>query len=229
MNLARITRHFCSLLREQGWRAAWNALAERVCIRWFEWRFGIRSESVIELKDLGLENENFRPYVPTHYRSFRKVLRALPIRPGEDGFLDFGSGLGRAVILAATHPFRKVIGVEIAPQLAEAARENVRRARPRLKCRDVEIIEADATRFAVPPEVTIIYFFNPFCGEVLARVLENIRASLRKNPRELRLICKVPAESAFEREILQVPWLVKERDMNFDANTRYLFLAARCA
>ena len=227
MDLKKALREFQYLFREKGLRATCRSLMDRIGIRWFEWRFDIRSEAVIELKEFGIENELYRPYVATDYRSFRKVLDELPIRPGVDGFLDFGCGMGRAVILAATHPFRKAYGVEIALRLSEVARENVRHALPRLKCRDIEIITADATQFAIPHEVTVIYFFNPFCGEVLTRVLENVRESLRRNPRPLRLVCKVPAKSAFEEEIRRHRWLVQEREIVFDMNNRYLFLAAK--
>jgi SAM-dependent methyltransferase len=220
-----VLRNFISLLRQQGWTAALKLFFDRCYVRWFEWRLGIRSESRVELKELGAENELHRPYVPTDYRSFQKVLRSLDIRPGEGVFLDFGSGLGRAVVMAAKWPFRKVIGVEIAHQLNEVARENIRSALPRLKCRDIEIITAEATQFAIPTDVTLIYFFNPFCGDVLARVLSNILESHRHQPRAIELICKIPAQSGFEEEIRQHAWLVEKRQMVFDADCRYVFFA----
>ena len=204
-----------------------RAIVDRIYIRWSEWRVGIQSESMIDLERLGFGNALYRPYVPTDYRTFPKMLDALEVRPGEDVFLDFGSGLGRALILAARRPFRKIYGVDIAPQLNEIARQNVRNALPRLKCRDIEIITANARTFAIPDEVTVIYFFNPFCGEVLADVLENIRALLRRSPRVLRIVCKIPARSAFEDEIKGHNWLACERESIFDADCRYLFLRAR--
>jgi SAM-dependent methyltransferase len=227
MNLKRSLRNILFLARQNGPTATWRLITDRLYVRWFEWRLGIRSEAVIGLKELGLDNESYRPYVPTDYRSFQRVLNSLRICPGKEVFLDFGSGLGRAVILAATRPFRRVIGVEIAPQLNELAQQNVLNALPRLRCRNVELIIADATTFAVPPDVTLIYFFNPFCGEILLQVLANIRTSFGKNPRDLRLICKIPAQSAFERDIERVSWLVKEREMVFDSNSRYLLLSVR--
>jgi len=226
MNPKEAFRSFASVPREHGIRALFRAITDRLYIRWFEWRLGIRSEAVIDLKELGIKNELFRPYVPTEYRSFRTVLDAFDIRPNEDVFLDFGSGMGRAVIMAAKYPFRKIYGVEIAPQLNEIARQNVRSALPRLKCRDIELVTADAREFVIPDEVTAIYFFNPFGGEVLADVLQNIRASLRRQPRALRLICKIPERSAFEEEVVKHTWLIKEREIIFDTNSRYLFLTA---
>ena len=227
MNVKRILRGYQSLLREKGPQATRRAVMDRLYVRWFEWRFGIHSEAFISLKELGFDNEFYRGYAATDYRSFPKALDSLSIRSGKDVFLDFGSGLGRAVIMAATRPFRRAIGVEISPQLNARARENVRNALPRLECRDIEIVTSDATQFAIPGDVTVIYFFNPFCGDVLAKVLENIRDSLAKQPRSLRLMARVPAKSGFEEEIRQHAWLVQERELVVDANNRYLFLAAR--
>jgi precorrin-6B methylase 2 len=223
MNFENIFKALRSRLRDEGLRGVGHALQDRCYVRWSEWRLGIHSEAVIDLKEFGIRNELFRPYVPTDYRSFQTILAGLKIRPNEDVFLDFGSGMGRAVIMAAKYPFRKIYGVEIAPQLNEIARQNVRSA-PRLKCRDIELVTANAREFVIPDEITMIYFFNPFGGEVLAEVLQNIRASLRRLPRTLRLICKIPARSAFEEEIIKHTWLIKEREIIFDTNSRYLFL-----
>ena len=226
MNPKEAFRSFGSVLREHGVRALIRAIGDRLYIRWFEWRLGIRSEAVINLKELGIDNTSCRPYVPTDYHSFQTILDGLEIRSNEDVFLDFGSGMGRAVIMAAKYPFRKIYGVEVARRLNEVASQNVRSALPGLKCRDIELITADAREFVIPDEATVIYFFNPFSGEVLADVLQNIRASLRRQPRALRLICKIPERSAFEEEIVKHTWLIKEREIIFDTNSRYLFLTA---
>ena len=224
VNFENIFKALRSTLRGEGLRGVYRALRDRCYVRWFEWRLGIHSEAVIDLKEFGIRNELFRPYVATDYRSFQTILAALDVRPNEDVFLDFGSGMGRAVIMAAKYPFRKIYGVEIAPQLNEIASQNVRSALPRLKCRDIELVTANAREFVIPDEVTVIYFFNPFSGEVFADVLQNIRASLRRRPRTLRLICKIPERSAFEEEIFKHKWLIKDREIIFDTSSRYLFL-----
>jgi len=226
MNARRALGNTFTLARAQGLGSALKLLVDRCYVRWFEWRLGIRSESLISLEELGIENPQSRPYVPSDYRSLLAVLRSIVIRPGEDVFLDFGSGLGRVVIAAAANcRFRKVIGIDISEKLNDLARENVRNALTRLKCRDVEIFTTNATQFALPPDVTVIYFFNPFCGDVLERVLCNIRDSVSEHPRAVSLICKVPEKSAFETEIRRCPWVTREREMVFAANCRYLFLS----
>src|SRR5580692_3477265 len=56
----------------------------------------------------------------------RRWLRSVP--PGtieETTFVDVGAGMGRAMLLAAEHPFHAVIGVELYPALVRIARRNL--------------------------------------------------------------------------------------------------------
>jgi hypothetical protein len=51
--------------------------------------------------------------------------RDLQPRNADEVLLDYGSGLGRLVILAAAMPFARIIGIELSPLLAERARRNL--------------------------------------------------------------------------------------------------------
>jgi SAM-dependent methyltransferase len=105
-----------------------------------------------------------------------------------DVFVDFGSGKGRAVYWAARYPFRRVIGVELSARLSTIARRNIDRNRHRLTCRDIELVTADVTQYAIPDDVTVVYLYNPFHGDIFADVVERLCASVRRNPRQLCLI-----------------------------------------
>ena len=109
-----------------------------------------------------------------------------------DTFVDFGCGKGRVVHQAARRPFRRVIGVEISPALAEIARAAVSARKHQHRCRDVEIVVADAGEFRIPDDLTIGYFFHPFSGNTLVEVLRGIVDSIDRNPRRVRLIFAVP-------------------------------------
>lgn len=97
------------------------------------------------------------------------MARVLRPRNSDEVLLDYGSGLGRFVILAATMPFARIIGVELSPSLAEQARGNVLSCERSLVCKDIEIIIADATSDDVPDDVTTIYFNNPSPGRINPR------------------------------------------------------------
>ena len=168
-----------------------------------------------EVKDrkLGIKDRRNHWYVATDYETFDLAMSHVGIRPGEDVFVDFGSGKGRIVLLAANQPFRRVIGVEFSRQLHEVALQNVRAALPAARCQDVELILADATQWKVPPEATVLFFFNPFDGEVLAKVCDNIQQSLAEAPRKLTIIY-VRADKFFEKEIDWQRWLTRTRELS---------------
>jgi precorrin-6B methylase 2 len=134
-------------------------------------------------------------------------MKHLTIQEDRDVFLDYGSGMGRVVVLAATYPFRKVIGIEVSSELNAIAKDNVRRAYKRLKCKDIDLITGDAASYVVPPEVNYVYLYNPFRGETLSRVFDNIRKSLDVTDRKLTLIYK--KRIAFEEKMPGRDWLEK--------------------
>jgi len=145
----------------------------------------------LEPAELGLEHPDAEAYQPSRWSALRALLPKSNVGP-EDVFVDFGSGMGRVVQAAANYPFGRVIGVEISEQLHEIAVRNFDRNRHRLACQDVEFINSDAVSFAVPDDMTYAYFFNPFTGETFRKVLDNIIASLDRNPRRLVLIYHMP-------------------------------------
>lgn len=175
-------------------------------------RRGISTARVVKDDELGIEDEHCHWYVATDYKTFHDAMRHVDIRAGHDVFVDFGSGKGRIVMLAADYPFRRVFGVEFSPQLHKIAEENLRNARAELRCQDVRLILADATQWTVPPDATVFFFFNPFDGAVLAQVCENIRCSLIAAPRKLTLIYVRP-EKFFEKEIAWQTWLTRTGEL----------------
>jgi cyclopropane fatty-acyl-phospholipid synthase-like methyltransferase len=83
-----------------------------------------------------------------------RALRYLGVSD-RDTFVDFGCGKGRVVHQAARRPFRRVIGVEISPVLAEVARNGLAARRHQHRCGSVEIVVSDVTQYRVPDDLTI--------------------------------------------------------------------------
>ena len=166
---------------------------ENVVQRALERRYNVETERPVMLEDLGLDAPDRLEYRPTPWRSFKQMLPRDEVAP-DDVFCDLGCGMGRAVLLAARYPFKRVIGVELAPELADIARRNVEQMRAKVEARDVEIVTADATAYSIPDDLTILYLYNPFTGEIFDRVLENVIASVDRAPRRLRVIYRHPTE-----------------------------------
>ncbi|MEM7068656.1 MAG: class I SAM-dependent methyltransferase [Pseudomonadota bacterium] len=179
----RLLRHGLIDTLRWGW--------SHVSYRYREWQLKIETDAWIEAHDLGF-NEECHGYEPISFASFDSVTDYLDIEPDKEVFLDYGCGKGRAIVLAAVHPFRKVIGVELSESLCEVARDNIKKSRPKLKCRNVEIVCCDATQYDIPDDVSVIFIWNSFTGSILQKVHQNIQNSIVDNPRKLTILNGVP-------------------------------------
>lgn len=156
-------------------------------------RQGIDTSRVVDLVDLDIAKENQIGYVPSSWRSLPSALRHIPIGD-DDVFLDLGSGKGRVVLQAARQPFKRVIGVELSPTLTAISRENLEAARSDLRCQDVELVEADITRYRIPDDVTVVYAYNPVRGELFEAAMSALIESYDRNPRTMHLLYRYPRE-----------------------------------
>lgn len=177
--------------------------------------FSINTSESVELRMLGINCLEFLEYRPISYSSFKSVMKYIEIEPGQDVFVDYGAGKGRAVVLASTYPFKRVIGVEIAPELAAIARENLHRASKRLQCQQIEIVTVDASKYSLPDDTTIVHFFNPFRDETLSKVAHNIKALLLRSPKQLTVLFANPHN--FEQVLRggnSIPnnWIISRQD-----------------
>jgi len=72
---------------------------------------------------------------------------------------------------------------------------------------DVLLEECDAQNFQIPSSVNIIYFYKPFGGLTLERVIENINFSYKKLPRRIYIIFWNDDE--FEKMIINHKWITQ--------------------
>jgi SAM-dependent methyltransferase len=110
-------------------------------------------------------------------RRWRETLPVVSGRIEAYTFVDVGAGKGRALLLAAELPFRRVIGVELSGELARIAQRNVSRwnrvSQPKAKIR---VIQQDAAKFQWPRIPLLVYLYNPFACTLVAQMAENLAA-----------------------------------------------------
>jgi SAM-dependent methyltransferase len=201
-------------------------------LRWWltsrlvERRLGIETSQRVRLAELGLEQGERGNYEPSSWLTLRLALPRSEVAES-DVFIDLGSGMGRVVFQAAAqYQFRKVIGVELSPELHDIAERNVAANRHRLRCRDIELRCMDAREFQIPPDVTVVFFYNPFRGAIFAAVIDNILKSYDEHPRRLRVIYRTPEEHEFLlstgrfRPVRTVPGLRPGREWSRTSSTR---------
>ncbi len=123
-------------------------------------------------------------YMPSDERVVEVAVAFAGIDPGRFSFVDLGCGKGRALIMAAQLRFRRLIGVEIVPALADIARANLARLGVA-----AEVQTGDAARFVFPPGPVVLFLFNPFKPATIGAVIEALRAA--RSP-ELLVIYHAP-------------------------------------
>jgi SAM-dependent methyltransferase len=159
----------------------------------FDRRQGTDTSRIVDLATAGVHTDGRIPYVPSSWRNLPSALRHIPISD-DDVFLDLGSGKGRVVLQAAERPFKRVVGVELSSELHASATANLDAVRARLRCQDVELIEADITDYRVPDDVTIVYAYNPVRGDLFEAAMNALIASYDRNPRSMHLLYRYPRE-----------------------------------
>ena len=129
------------------------------------------------------------PYQPSEPALFHEMLDALALDWPQFTFIDIGSGKGRALLLAADYPFHRIVGVEIVPELHQAAVDNIRCYRgPRQQCFALESVCGDAREFEIPAEPLLLHLFNPLPEPALQGFLARVEKSLAQHPRPVYVL-----------------------------------------
>jgi len=110
-------------------------------------------------------------------------------------FLDLGSGKGPTLLMASDYPFRRIVGVELLPELHRVAEENVCKYQTeQQKCFRIEAICADAREFVLPKEPAVIYLFNPFPERALKNLTAKLERSLQEGARPVHVLYHNPLQ-----------------------------------
>jgi hypothetical protein len=129
----------------------------------------------------------YEPVTKEHMQALLEMLPRLDLM--EFIFIDFGSGKGRALFVAAEYPFRQIIGVEYNRELHETEMRNVHSYRNLAqKCFNITPVRGDATTFSLPEFPTICFMNNPYDETLVAKTAKHVHQSLRSAPRPFFII-----------------------------------------
>lgn len=140
---------------------------------------GTDTGGMVPTRDLDIEDEETKwqsnLYLGSPERVTRHIIESLDIEPAEYTFIDYGSGKGRALFVAAQYPFRKVVGVEISAQLHRVAVANQSRYVGReLQC-DIALWCGNALDYPLPEGNLVLHMYHPFGPDVLGAMLDKIK------------------------------------------------------
>jgi hypothetical protein len=147
----------------------------------FDRKYGTQTDGIREIRTLeaaSLPNARYAVrYGPSGEKGFRRSLLKLNIDPTRFTFIDFGSGKGRVLLIAAGFPFKAVLGIEFSQELHEIAVQNIARFPQNLiTAGTLTSIREDASSFPLPPSDLVCYFHNPFGPPVLSEVVARLEA-----------------------------------------------------
>jgi len=187
----RFGRRKCS-----GLKGRYNTWREKH----FDRRFGISTFGIeYDLVSLGAAGPHVaqaEAYEPIQIPVFNAIMSAARIDPRQYSFIDFGCGKGRALVLAAEHGFKRIIGIEFASSLYELAAHNIAVYRGRkTHAPPIDLHCADAVQLQIPDEDAMLFFYNPFNDEVLSAVCRNVENAYRARPRSLVVAYRNPVHS----------------------------------
>ena len=153
----------------------------------FDRDYGVHTPGIPEISGAASKSVSSATYYcPIPRGIFRQIMGHLAIPFDQYEFIDFGSGKGRALIMASECGFKKVIGVEFLPEFHQIATRNVMLYEQRIQKKSrIETVCMDAVEYRIPAEPQVMLFFDPFRGEVLETVLRNIARSIENNPRNI--------------------------------------------
>jgi SAM-dependent methyltransferase len=96
----------------------------------------------------------------------------------DHAFIDIGCGKGRPMIVATEFPFREVIGYDLAERLVDIANRNAQIVAHRFPERALmRAYAADALELDFPPGKLVVYLYNPFGAQTVARLLAKLVAA----------------------------------------------------
>lgn len=156
-----------------------------------ERKYGLDTSRLHTLIHLTLKGNNFlhaEMYQGASYFLLENVFTRLRSMHMGNKIVDIGCGKGRALVVAVHYGFNQVTGVDFAEELCKEAAGNCRKLLPQFPALNYQVIHADAATYPFEADMDVIYFFNPFDQVIMQQVLNNILASLRKNPRLLYII-----------------------------------------
>ena len=165
-----------------------------------------------EIKPLSIDNSktNFHSYgyAASDPNYFLEAMNHLEIDHKEYTFIDFGSGKGRALLMASQFPFRKILGVEFLEELHEIAKQNIAAFQKHaVGCCNLESTCMDVLDLELPKNNLVCYFYNPFSKSILNQVLASIHASFMEHPREILVVYYAPS---FRQPMDEAVWLTKQ-------------------
>ena len=137
---------------------------------------------------VGDNKKNASIYQGANYYLLDKAFDFLLEEKATGTIVDFGSGKGRIMVVAAFYGYKNIKGIEFAGALNACAKKNIAGIQWKYPDTNFSILTENAVNYEVDKEDTIFFFFNPFDEKVVLEVVKNIMKSLKNYPRKVYVV-----------------------------------------
>lgn len=131
-----------------------------------------QKQMMTEVKLAKADNGDYVPTPIYHLDQIMKELKKI-INIKESTFCDLGAGMGRILIHAHKHGFKKIIGVEIIPEIYEICKKNIS------DYSNIVIHNTNASQFDYS-KIDVFFFFQSFKGKTFSVVINKIKESTHR-------------------------------------------------
>lgn len=161
---------------------------------YFDYRYKVDTNHRVPLRDLMISDssrEHGSSYQPTLVYPFKILMKEL-CDFQNNVFVDFGSGKGRALLLASMYNFKAIRGIEFSEELCAIAKKNISIFNRKSAISNIIVFNIDAVIYHIQKDENVFFFFNPFDNIVMEKVILNIENSILQNPRKIVIIYDNP-------------------------------------
>jgi hypothetical protein len=123
--------------------------------------------------------------------------------------------------------FKDVIGVEFAEDLCQKSRENLqsfKKAHPNIRLSPIKIVKEDALNFYPHSNHNVYFFYNPFDGNIMEKVLQNCVESSDPESRDYFIYINPLRDYLFEsfdlKKVMTIPNLNHNKKVKIYTNVK---------
>ncbi|MEC9375562.1 MAG: class I SAM-dependent methyltransferase [Pseudomonadota bacterium] len=154
----------------------------------FDNKHNTDTDGMVPTRDLDIDDPKSKwqsnLYLGSPPKVTRHIIKALSIDYKDYSFIDYGSGKGRALFVAANFPFKQVVGVEISEQLHTVAKKNLESYQGDLNA-SIHLWRGDALDYSLPEGNLVLHMYHPFGPDVLRMVLSRVRDTAGQKSRRV--------------------------------------------
>ena len=212
-----------SVIGEHGLVAIGTKLIGRHLDLSFERTYELDTVGMTCLDGLSIESGNRgrgNYYEGTRLMPLRRLIPQMRALVAPDSALvDCGSGKGKVLLVAAECGVKQARGVEFAKELCKIAASNWAKFDARKQTgSNVEVHCSDILDYAIQPNDSMFFLFNPFDAIVLNALLDRVAESVERHPRKIVIAVAFLSEPyrkvfetkpRFEKHIEVVHWACK--------------------